>query len=86
MQGQRWQAAHTQTAALLARSSGYLAQLQSDLATLQLDLACCSTAHAAPPSYHFRGALLLALGAALAYAATVWLASPGGRKPGTRRQ
>ena len=42
--------------------------------------------HAAPPSYHLRSALLLALGAAVLGGATVWLASPGRKKPGHRRQ
>ena len=86
LQQQRWQAAHAATSALLGRTSAFLEQLQADLDRLRQQLACCATAHAAPPSYHLRSALLLALGAAVLGGATVWLASPGRKKPGHRRQ
>ena len=86
LQQQRWQAAHAATSALLGRTSAFLEQLQTDLGRLQQELACCATAHAAPPSYHLRSALLLALGAAMLYGATVWLASPSRKKLGHRRQ
>ena len=64
----------------------FRARLEADLATLEYDLHCCATAHAVPASYHVRSLLLLAAGAVVAYAATVWLASPGKIKPGKRRQ
>ena len=86
LQQQRWQAAHASTSVLLGRTSAFLAQLQTDLGRLQQELACCTTAHAAPPSYHLRSALLLSLGAAMLYGATVWLASPSRKKLGHRRQ
>ena len=86
LQQQRWQAAHAATSVLLGRTSAFLAQLQTDLGRLQQELACCTTVHAAPPSYHLRSASLLALGAAMLYGATVWLASPSRKKLGHRRQ